>query len=873
MSELPTGTVAFLFTDIEGSTTLVTALGDDYAVLLADHHRLMRVAISETGGVEIGTEGDAFFVVFASAASAIDAAVAAQRALARHEWPREASVRVRMGVHSGDAVVVGDNYGGIDVHRAARIAAAGHGGQILLSKATAALVEPVLPDGTRLMDLGKHRLKDIENPEQLFQLSVEGLPDRFPALRTLDARPNNLLTQVTPFVAREREVKEIRALLEANRMVTLTGPGGTGKTRLGLEVAQQTMPGFSDGAFFVPLAPVVDPELIPSTIAQNLGVREEGTSPIQQTLQGYLADKEMLLVLDNFEQVLEGAGFVSALVAAAAQLKVLTTSRAALHVYGESQYPVPPMALPDLDHLPALSSLSQYEAVALFVQRAKAVRPDFELTSDNAEAVAKICARLDGLPLALELAAARVKLLRPRELVDRLENSLSLLTGGARDLPARQQTLRDAIRWSHDLLDDAERALFRRLGVFVGGWTLTAADQICDPASELGMDIFDGLERLSEHSLIRRFETDVDQTRFRMLLTIREFAVDALENCGEREEVRRRHAHFFLDLAESANERITKDEGVPDQLVLEHDNLRSALRWSIDHDEAELGLRMGAALWRFWQMRAHLTEGKRWLTELLALPGATGPSVARASTLIALGSITYWQNDFDQTRQHYQEALDLYRALGDRSGLAEGLYNAGFVALIEFDHPSASAMFGEALNLHEGLGDEKGIAHARWGLAMAAVQARDLDTALRYGRECLEAFQKLGDWWGRSLGEWILFQVARFSEDWPEARRLMLASLDESSSENLASVASSFQGLAQVELATGDPLQAVRFAGVGAVLREKYGGGAPLPLTELTDPRAEARSNLNEEQIVAAWEEGRTMPLEEAIALARKEEA
>ncbi|HYX10956.1 MAG TPA: adenylate/guanylate cyclase domain-containing protein, partial [Candidatus Acidoferrum sp.] len=463
-SQLPTGTVTFLFTDIEGSTRLVQELGDRYADLLSEHCSILRASIADANGIELGTEGDSFFAVFADAADAVSATTAAQRELDRHVWPADARVRVRMGLHTGAGARGGDNYIGIDVHRAARIAAAGHGGQVVVSETTKALTEGSLPDGVSLRPLGAHRLRDIANPERLFQLDIAGLLTDFPELRTLDARPNNLPAQLTSFVGRGSELEEIGKLLERNRLVTLTGPGGTGKTRLALEVAARRLSIYPDGVFMVELAPISDPALVVSAIAGALGIVEARDVALVDTVKGELRDKDLLLVLDNFEQVLAAAPIVTDILGAAARLRVLVTSRAVLHVHGEQEFPVQPLRVPDPRHLPPLDSLSQYEGVALFLERAMAVRPEFAVTVASAPAIAEIVARLDGLPLAIELAAAKARLLGADAILGRLGSRLAFLAGGPRDLPARQQTLRHAIDWSYTLLTSAEQMLLRRLG-------------------------------------------------------------------------------------------------------------------------------------------------------------------------------------------------------------------------------------------------------------------------------------------------------------------------------------------------------------------------------------------------------------------------
>ena len=446
MPELPTGTVTFLFTDIEESTRLLQRVGDEaYGDLLAAHARVLREAIAAGSGIEVQTEGDAFFAAFPTAAGALLAAVHAQRALSRHPWPDGNAVRVRMGVHTGEGILGGDNYIGLDVHRAARIGAAGHGGQVLISAATRGLVESALPKGVGLRDLGAHRLKDIEQPEHLHQLLVEGLSDRFPPIRTLDASQTNLPPQRTSFVGREHEAAQATAILDRVRLLTLTGPGGIGKTRLALKVAADALGRFADGVYMADLSPIDGPSLVPAAIVRALQVREQpGRDPLD-SLADHLRDLEVLLVVDNLEHLLEAASVVGRLLDAAPRLTVLATSRVPLHIAGEHEFPVPPMALPDGVDRPDLEELSRYEAVRLFVERASAVRPGFRLTPENAAAIAQITVQLDGLPLAIELAAGRAKLLDPDAILARLGTRLSLLTGGARDLPARQQTLRAAI--------------------------------------------------------------------------------------------------------------------------------------------------------------------------------------------------------------------------------------------------------------------------------------------------------------------------------------------------------------------------------------------------------------------------------------------
>ena len=662
---LPAGTVTLLFTDIEGSTNLLQHLGDRYPGVLATHRALLRTAFAAHGGHEVDTQGDAFLVAFGRGTQAVTAAVAAQHALAAYPWPEGGSVRVRMGLHTGEPARTAEGYAGLDVHRGARIAAAGHGGQVLLSQATIELIRHQLADGLTLRDMGEHRLKDLRHPERLFQLVIAGLPAEFPPLRTLDGRPNNLPLQPTALIGRERDVEMVCGLLRRDgvRLVTLTGVGGSGKTRLGLQVAADLFDDFADGVFLANLAPISDPALVLQTVAHTLGVREAEGQQLQERLRDFLRDKRLLLLLDNFEQVVEAASFVAELLAACPALKVLVTSRTRLHLRGEHEVPVSPLALPERGQLPPLALLSQYAAVALFIQRAVEVKPDFAVTNENAPAVAEICMRLDGLPLALELAAARVKLLSPQAILSRLEHSLRLLTGGPRDLPARQQTLRDTIAWSYDLLAQDERTLFRRLAVFAGGCTLHAAEAVCNGAGEPALDVLEGLAALVDKSLMQRLGPNDDEPRFGMLETIREFAWEQPEARREASPMRRQHAAFYLQIAEATD---AQAEGVGWPRLLERmdrelDILRAALTWSAETpDRAELGLRLAAALNPFWEGRGYWTEGRSWLERLLDQAHAAEAPVL-AAALMSAGNLAFFQGDMAAARAYLERSLEICR--------------------------------------------------------------------------------------------------------------------------------------------------------------------------------------------------------------------
>jgi predicted ATPase/class 3 adenylate cyclase len=871
LPNLPIGTVTFLFTDIEGSTRLLQRLGAGYPTVLRDHHELLRSVIQHTGGNEVSTEGDAFFVVFPTAPLAVEAAAEMQRRIAGHAWPPDSNVRVRMGLHTGEGVVEGGTYVGLDVHRAARIASTGHGGQIIISSATRGLVEQALPPGVGLRDLGSHRLKDLRDPEHLYQLTIEGLSWEFPAIRSLDARPNNLPTQPTSFVGRERELAETRRLLEGSRLLTLTGPGGTGKTRLALQAAAEELTSFSDGVFYAPLATITDPALVPSTIAESLRLRGESDRPIAETLKQYLSDKELLLVLDNFEQVFEAGPLVSELLAAAPRLKVLVTSRTVLDLSGEQEMPVPPLELPDPRRLPDVETLSQYEAVTLFIERALATKPDFSVTNENAPAVAEICVRLDGLPLAIELAAARVKILPPEAILQRLDQRLELLTRGARDLPARQRSLRGAIEWSYDLLDDTERRVFERVSVFVGGCSLDAFEAVCG-AEHLGIDAIEALSSLVDKSLLRRNQTEPDEPRFVMLKTIREYGLERLNSSAEAEEIRDRHATYFLDLAQRAEPELTGTDQSRwlDLVSNDHDNFRAALTWATERGNVEPALLAAGALWRFWHQRGHLAEGRTRTEELLRQPSASSRTIGRFKALSGAGSLAYWQNDYEPTRSYYREALDIARDRNDRPGIALGALNMGFGRLLEGDRNRAEDLFRESAAVYEEVGDLLGQAQTETLIGWMLSLRGDIEKGLERYEHGVALLREVGDRFGLadSLGgiAQLYIQAGRLNE----ARSVSLEALQLfHEADNHSGISFVLEALGELESRLGRFDRALRLAGAADAIREVVGGGAPPELMQIEDPRTRAGERMSEEEIERAWAEGRAMSLEEALAYAR----
>jgi len=872
---LPSGTVTFLFTDIEGSTRLVQQFGDRYPELLEAHRDIIRLAVGAEDGREFGAEGDALFIAFASPAHAVAAATAAQRALAAYAWPEGAAIRVRMGLHSGEATLAGGNYVGLDVHRVARITAAGHGGQILLSHATAALVEASLSAGVVLRSLGEHRLKDLAQPEGLFQLIVPELPSDFPTLKTLDATPNNLPVQLTSFVGRERDVAETRdLLLDGARLLTLTGPGGTGKTRLSLQLAAEVSDHFQGGIYFVPLAPVTDPSLVASAIAQSLALQESGGRPIQERVAEYVHDKELLLILDNFEQVLLAAPLVVELLQAGPRLKIVVSSRAPLHVSGEREFPVQPLGVPDPQHLPSLDALSQFEAVKLFIERAIAVKPNFAVTNENAPAVAEICARLDGLPLAIELAAARIKLLPAQAILAHLGDRLGLLSGGGRDLPARQQTLRGAIAWSHDLLDDAGRRLFARFAVFVGGARLGEAEAVCGPASELGIDVLDGLGELLDQSLIRQEEVH-GEPHFIMLETIREFARERLEESAEFAEICRRQAAVYLALVQQAEPELTGpgQRDWLDRIEHEHDNLRAAIDWTVEAAETESALRLVAATWRFWQMRGHLHEARRRIAKVLEVSDASDHPNARAKALEAAGGVAYWLGDTVAAHGFYEEALTLTRQLGDDAAIANAAYNLAFVAetedTIALATPLSQALLEESLALHRELSDRRGVAKVLWALGAASSRTGDVNVAEERYRESLAVFRDLDD---RFMTGWALFELGALA-----LKKMELASAYSLTTEALTifdtvrdvtGIVLCLEWLAAIAEAEGNLERGMRLAGAAAALQASGGVGLAVVGRRVMGREDLAARAQSDPQLAAAWADGQAMTTERAVAYA-----
>ncbi|HEY3523826.1 MAG TPA: adenylate/guanylate cyclase domain-containing protein [Candidatus Limnocylindrales bacterium] len=870
--KLPTGTLTFLFSDIEGSTRLAQAIGTTrYREVLERHQALMRSAIVAHGGVERGTEGDSFFVVFAAAGDAVAAAVAAQRELAAEAWPSDAVVRVRMGLHAGVGESGGDDYVGLDVNRAARVAAVAHGGQIVLSDTARALAEAELEDGISVRDLGPHHLKDLDRPERLFQLVVPGLRSEFPPLRTPNRRAGNLPQRLTSFIGRDEERARVAKLLESSRLVTITGAGGTGKTSLAVAVATDVTERFADGSWFIALDAVADPELVPAAIARAFRLElEDRRSPFDRVVD-FLREREAVLVLDNFEHLLVAAPRVRALLESAPRVRVLVASQAPLHLAGEQEFPLEPLPPPAAATSP-VDDLAANPAVRLFVERARAVRPAFALDEATAPAVAAICARLDGLPLAIELAAAQVRLLSPAAILERVSGRISSVSDRRSDLPARQQTLDALVGWSYELLPDDQRALLRRLAVFAGGAALPEIERIVlgDPAVP---DAFDALAGLVDRSLVRVDPAGRD--RYALLETIRAFASARAEEAGEARQIERRHAEAFADLAEKTEPNLYRANRRAwlDRLAAEHDNLRIALDRMETAGEIGLALRIAAAAWRFWQQAGHLIEAiprvERLLAKAVDSPVSLDP-VLMSRVEEAAGGMAYWQRMRDVTdiEAHYQRSLEYARRGGDAVREAWATYNLSFAYdyvpsssnTYEPDRERAEALRADALDRFRALGDDRGVAYTLWSMGGSPIAvAKGVDELRAYLAEALRRFREIDEAFGET---WALLSTAMVEAEIGNIEVARTAILDAAAlfirDGDLSGQLVIIDSLAALAARTGDARLAVRIDAAGQEARRTTGTLTP-PIAPFRDPIAAARAALGSEDASAEDEYGRTL--------------
>jgi predicted ATPase/class 3 adenylate cyclase len=933
MPDLPTGTVTFLFTDVEGSTRLLERQPAAYRDAVRQHHDLLREAVEAHGGAVFETVGDAVYAAFAQAPDAVAAALAGQLAMRAGPWAGGVAPQVRMGLHSGGVDLQGAHYFGVPLYRGARLTAAAHGGQVVLSLATAELMRDALPAGASLHDLGEQRLRDLQRPERVFQLLHPDLAADFPPLRSLDTLPNNLPLQLTSFVGREREVAEVAGRLAGGaRLVALVGVGGTGKTRLALQAAAQALDSFVDGVWLIELAPLSDPALVPQAVAAVLGVREDPGRALLATLSDALRPKRLLLVLDNCEHLIEAcAGLADALLRACPRLQLLATSREALGIAGETPYQVPSLALPPVpdgagpargraasggDAEPPVEALTQYEAVKLFIERAATVRPDFAVTRQNAPAIAQLCYRLDGIPLALELAAARLKVLPVEQLLGRLEDRFRLLTGGSRTALPRQQTLQATVAWSYELLSGEERTLFNRLSAFAGGWTLEAAEAVGAGEGIEAWAVLDLLARLVDKSLVVMEEAAGGTARYRLLETLRQFGRERLAESGESAAVRDRHLAWALALGERAAPELRGprlDEWL-DRLEGEIDNVRAALYWAADGGSVEQGLRLASALEQFWFLRAHVSEVLELLTALLSRPPATRTGARAAALMTAarcrnqLGEpeaeqrqaeaaeglaiarevgdahtealALFWlsanlrRSDPELATSRLEQALAAFRTLGDRWWTAVALYGIGNVLVYAPDgQAQARTRYEESLALWRETGDPWGISRALSRLGFVAREAGEAAAARPLFEESLALCRQIGDRHG--IG-WTLMNLGDVAADLGEhalARRHYAESLATWLDYGYrVGVAGLLRRLADLAAAQSQPERVMRLAGAAARERELRGG----PYSTADQARHEAalavaRQALGEAAATREWEAGRAMALDEAIALALEE--
>jgi predicted ATPase/class 3 adenylate cyclase len=854
MSELPTGTVTFLFTDIEGSTPLWEQMPDAMRPAVALHLDLLHQAIAASGGVIFKVIGDAIQAAFPLASGGLGAALAGQRALHTARWPAQTGpLRVRMGLHTGPAEIETSS-GSSDyaishtLNRVARIMSAGHGGQILLSQETADLVERTLPAQIALKDLGEHQLKGLARLEHLYQVSAPDLPEQFAPLATGVAHPSNLPAQLTSFIGREAEIDALHRLLTngANRLVTLTGPGGTGKTRLALQVSAALLELFRDGVWLVELAPLADPSLVPLTVAATLGLHETPGKPITLKLIDHLSSKQLLLILDNCEHVVEeAAALAGTLLQTCPNLQIIATSREILGTMGETPFRVPSLGLPSQPGAP-LDELARCEAIRLFVERATTALPAFRLTSANAGMVTRICQRLDGIPLAIELAAARVRLLSIDEIAARLDDSFRLLTGGSRTVLSRHQTLRALIDWSYNLLSPDEKALFLRLSVFAGGFTLEAAEHVCsdqiigdafdyDSAADAPIDpdsILDLLSQLVDKSLVIPVDDPGGkETRYRMLETIRQYARDKLHDSGSGAKVRDQHLVYYLLLAEEAEPYLRSGIQITwlDRLDSELDNLRLALEWSLS-GRVDEGLRLAAALLWFWHIRGHGNEGSTWLEQLLnADRDAAGPDarpnrrLIRARALLVAGFLTQFQLEAESSLPMLEQAVEILRGLGQagRRWLGVALL---FLSKPLRDHKQRGQLMEEAYPLLREAGDRLYLAEYSMDRGGYLTEENKLESATSAFLESLALREESQDLDGLGTAAMTLGDMALFRRDYAECKQLYEKSLNcYIAVKNRSMESLIFSRLGNIDMLTGDYTQAAGHFEAGIAINQQTG--------------------------------------------------
>jgi predicted ATPase/class 3 adenylate cyclase len=858
-------TLTFVLTDVEGSTRLWEDYHEAMGGALARHDRLVSQAVADHGGRLVKTkgEGDSAFSVFTSPAQAVAAALELQQALAAEPWPLPAPLAVRVAIHAGEVQEREADFYGPVVNRCARLRAIGHGGQVLLSAVAAELVRDDLPKGAYLRELGVHRLKDLAAPEQVFQLCHPDLPVEFPPLLSLEARPNNLPLQLTSFIGRDRELAGLRQQLVAHRLVTLTGIGGCGKTRLALQAAADALDAYPDGVWLVELAPLSEPSLVEQQLATVLGIREAAATsgPGARILTGrlvdHLASRHTLVLLDNCEHLVEACAALSMrLVGSCRELTVLATSREPLGVAGEATFGVPPLAVDPLN--PA--DIGSIEAVRLFVDRAKLVDPDFALTAENAAAVARICRRLDGIPLAIELAAARTRSLSPQQLDARLGDRFRLLAGGSRTSLPRHQTLRAAVEWSHRLLSGPEQVLFRRLAVFAGGCTLEAAEEVC---ADGDLDVLLLVVALVDRSLLVH---EAAQGRYRMLETIRQFAWDKLVEADEVEGLRARHRDWCLALAEAAEFATPAATAWLARLAAEQDNFRAALEWDgPPGDDGAKRLRLGGALREFWWAQAQPGEGRHWLERALRA-GPDAPAAARATALLGAGLLAVEQGDMASAPSFFRQSHALYEQLGDRRGLAEALVGLGETAVVQGRYEEARPLLEQAVRDARAAGSQDLAALALNFVGNGLYLQGDWIAARPVFEQVREGFRSVGNPHGVAVVTVQIGLCALAGGGQHEARALVREGLQLARELDFRwGELYGLDGAALLAAREGSWEVAATLLGATELPRE----ASPAPQLGVREAGiAAVTAALDPDTLSALWDNAKAMPLDQAIAYA-----
>jgi predicted ATPase/class 3 adenylate cyclase len=863
----PTGTVTFMLTDIEGSTTMWREHPQSMLAAVQRHREIVHEGMQRYGGYlpKDQGEGDSVFAAFDRPTHAVAASISIQRALAAEEWPEGTDVRIRIGLHSGEAEMREGNYFGSSVSRTARVRALAWGGQVLLSRATVSLVQDNLPSGAALLDLGPQELKGFETQENVYQLTHPEIESDFPPLQARESSPNNLPVLLTTFVGRTEEMAVVKDLLSRSRLVTLTGTGGTGKTRLAIEAAREMLGEYEDGVHVVDLATVMDHNLVLSSVTHSMGIYEHPGQSTFENLVQYLRDKQMLLILDNFERVLDAAPLISDLLRLCPRINVLVTSRASLRLTGEQEYSIPPLSLSDPDDGLTMDDALKIESVRLFVERAQAASFNFKLTEENAATVAAICRRLDGLPLAIELAAAHVKLLPLEMLSARLDSRLDVLRGGARDLPARQQTLRKLIDWDYSMLSPGRQALFRRLSVFAGGFTIEAAMEVVDELD--GVDIVEGLESLIDGSLLRHGEWGPGY-RFWMLQTIRDYAGDALKKSSEDDEARERHSRYFIELAVEAETHLRDADQVEwlDRLEIEHDNLRAALHWAHEQSDPHKELVLVGALAYFWSTRGHINEGLRWIRGVLERSQGLR-TCDRAKVLSGAGLLARARGDYEEASELLEENLSLYAELGDDVGRAETIKDRANIEIDRGNTEAGGKLYEDALVIFREMRNVAGIAQVLNNLGVVAQASGNPELALERYRESWALLNDLGDKQGLARSLMNQGSANRDAGDVEHAIELLKDSmLLWRELEDRWDAADCVEDIGACYSELGLLKESATLYGYADALRDEIGAVRPPFEVESYEKRIDAlRTDLGDEEFSAAWRKGAGMSLDEVV--------